>query len=59
VWLRITPPEDAQDGSPTVVSVGGLARSDSGNFSTEFTALLKRLREAGTPTRETVAAGRE
>ncbi|MEO8889748.1 MAG: cytochrome c biogenesis protein ResB [Jatrophihabitantaceae bacterium] len=59
VWLRITPAVDAPDRSPTVVSVGGLARSDSGNFSTEFTALLKRLREASVPTRESVAAGRE
>jgi cytochrome c biogenesis protein len=58
VWLRITPATGAENRSPTVVSVGGLARSDSGNFNTEFTALLKRLREAGTPTRETVAAGK-
>jgi len=60
VWLRITPASEALDGAPTVVSVGGLARSDSGNFSTEFAALLRRLRTAATPTRESaVAAGRE
>jgi cytochrome c biogenesis protein len=59
VWLRITPPNDPQDGSPTVVSVGGLARSDSGNFTTEFSALLHRLQNAGMPSREAVVAGRE
>jgi hypothetical protein len=31
------------------VTVGGLARSDSGNFTTEFAGLLERLRAAGTP----------
>jgi cytochrome c biogenesis protein len=59
VWLRITPASGDADGSPTVVSVGGLARSDSGNFSTEFSALLDRLRGAGIPAREAIAAGRE
>ena len=29
------------------MTVGGLARSDSGNFSAEFADLLERLREAG------------
>jgi cytochrome c biogenesis protein len=49
VWLRIAAgPESRADGaSPTVVSVGGLARSDSGNFTTEFAALLSRLESAG------------
>jgi hypothetical protein len=43
-----------------VVSVGGLARSDSGNFSTEFAALLDRLRSAGRPNQdELVGAGRD
>jgi cytochrome c biogenesis protein len=46
LWLRVTPSADPQDGSPTVVSVGGLARSDSGNFTTEFVALLERLQGA-------------
>lgn len=59
VWLRITPLTDGPDGSPTVVSVGGLARSDSGNFTTEFTALLDRLRGAAAPAPELVAAGKE
>jgi hypothetical protein len=31
------------------VTVGGLARSDSGNFTTEFAGLLERLRAAGPP----------
>ena len=60
LWLRLTPSSDAPDGSLTVVSVGGLARSDSGNFTTEFAALLERLRSAGKPVQEQlVPAGRE
>jgi cytochrome c biogenesis protein len=60
VWLRITPPSDPSDGSPTVVSVGGLARSDSGNFTAEFAALLERLQTAGTAVRPVaVPAGKE
>jgi cytochrome c biogenesis protein len=50
LWLRITPSADPADGSPTVVAVGGLARSDSGNFTSEFAGLLERLRGAATPT---------
>jgi cytochrome c biogenesis protein len=49
VWLRITPSSAGGPTSPTVVAVGGLARSDSGNFTTEFAALAERLRSAGTP----------
>ena len=52
LWLRITPSAEPADGSPTVVAVGGLARSDSGNFATEFAALLGRLRGAATPTHD-------
>jgi cytochrome c biogenesis protein len=50
VWLRLAAPAapDAP-GSPTVVTVGGLARSDSGNFGAEFAALLARLRAAAPP----------
>jgi cytochrome c biogenesis protein len=60
VWLRLTPSPDGSGQSHTVVSVGGLARSDSGNFSTEFEALLERLRSAGKPVQEQlVPAGRE
>jgi cytochrome c biogenesis protein len=74
VWLRIGPePVTARSGapagehadaSPTVVQVGGLARSDSGNFSTEFAALLDRLRSAAATDPEpeavdAVGAGKE
>ena len=49
LWLRIaSPARDGADGSPTVVQVGGLARSDSGNFTNEFAGLLERLAGAGT-----------
>ena len=43
VWLRIGPGQDAT----TLVRVGGLARSDSGNFGSEFAALIERLRDMG------------
>ena len=46
LWLRITPdPEQpaGEDGMGSLISVGGLARNDSGNFSAEFAALLERL----------------
>ena len=46
VWLRLTPAEPGADASPTVVTVGGLARSDAGNFENEFADLLRRLRTA-------------
>jgi cytochrome c biogenesis protein len=59
VWLRITPSSGGSDGSPTVVQVGGLARSDSGHFPTEFAGLFERLRNAVEPRPELVAAGRE
>ena len=60
VWLRLTPSPDGPDRSHTVVSVGGLARSDSGNFTTEFAGLLGRLRAAGRPAQEElVGAGRD
>lgn len=59
IWLRLTPSADGADGSPTVVSVGGLARSDSGHFPAEFAALFDRLRQAVHPVAERVAAGKE
>ncbi|MEO6886568.1 MAG: cytochrome c biogenesis protein ResB [Jatrophihabitantaceae bacterium] len=59
VWLRFTPASGSQDRAPTVVSVGGLARSDSGNFTTEFAALLGRLRGTHTTTSDLVGAVRE
>ncbi|MBV9593780.1 MAG: cytochrome c biogenesis protein ResB [Actinobacteria bacterium] len=49
LWLRITPATSGRDPSPTVVWIGGLARSDSGNFTEEFAGLLERLRQAGPP----------
>jgi cytochrome c biogenesis protein len=60
LWIRATPSADAPDGSLTVVSVGGLARSDFGSFTTEFAGLLERLRSAGKPVQEQlVPVGRE
>jgi cytochrome c biogenesis protein len=61
LWLRITPATPRDETSPTVVSVGGLARSDSGNFSGEFAALVERLEAAvgPAPEPELVGAGRE
>ncbi len=60
VWLRLTPAIAGTADSPTVVAVGGLARSDSGNFTAEFADLLERLRSAGRPAHEAlVGAGRE
>ncbi|MEO9140562.1 MAG: cytochrome c biogenesis protein ResB, partial [Jatrophihabitans sp.] len=44
LWIRIAPARTGEHGSPTVVTVGGLARSDSGNFTAEFSSLLDRLR---------------
>ncbi len=55
VWLRLSPvtadsydaPDSVQRTSArTLVEVGGLARSDTGNFTTEFESLLTDLRLA-------------
>jgi cytochrome c biogenesis protein len=43
IWVRVHPD---QDESHTVVQVGGLARSDSGNFAAEFSGIFERLRES-------------
>ena len=59
VWLRVTPSGDGDGPSHTVVSVGGLARSDSGNFTTEFSSLLDRLRRSASPADEYIPAGKE
>jgi cytochrome c biogenesis protein len=65
LWLRIaSPAHDGRDGSPTVVQVGGLARSDSGNFTTEFDGLVRRLSSAGSPAIgapavDTIGAGKD
>ena len=45
VWIRIAAPtQGSVETSRTVVEVGGLARSDSGNFPDEFAGLVQRLR---------------
>lgn len=53
VWVRIRDidaPEAERDAEPaSIVEIGGLARSDSGNFTTEFTALVTRLATALSP----------
>ncbi len=62
LWIRVAPGEFTDSGAPTVVTVGGLARSDSGNFSDEFAGWLERLRSCGPPVepaREPVSAGKE
>jgi cytochrome c biogenesis protein len=62
VWLRLSPSAPGDPASPTVVTVGGLARSDSGNFAGEFAGLLERLRSAGTPVERvptSVGAGKD
>ena len=58
LWLRIASPARGEgSGSPTVVQVGGLARSDSGNFTTEFEGLVRRLSSAGVPVEAAVPTG--
>jgi cytochrome c biogenesis protein len=52
VWVRAAPGASDGEGSPTVVTVGGLARSDSGNFTSEFAGLFSRLSGAATPVDE-------
>jgi len=60
LWLRLSAADDA---SPTLVEVGGLARSDTGVYSEEFAAVVERLRselQADQPTPSTpVGAGRD
>lgn len=62
LWVRITP---ADDGVRSLVAVGGLARSDSGNFSAEFQQLLTELRrelsppEHLDPAPERISAGKD
>jgi cytochrome c biogenesis protein len=56
LWLRLIPAEAGAAGSPTLVSVGGLARSDAGNFGAEFAGLLRRLQVAARPVAEPVPA---
>jgi cytochrome c biogenesis protein len=46
IWLRLTPQPTVEEPTRVAMDVGGLARSDSGNFTTEFSALLAHLRTA-------------
>jgi len=39
IWVRIRP----DDGSPTTVELGGLARTDQASWGEEFTTLCARL----------------
>lgn len=50
LWIRLTPDGHADSGSGSCIEVGGLARSDSGNFTAEFSAILTRLRGCVAPT---------
>jgi cytochrome c biogenesis protein len=60
VWLRLAPEVPGSDEGPTVVMVGGLARSDSGNFPDEFAALIDRLKPGdNSPAPTLVTVGRE
>ena len=49
LWLRAAPSVAGDSASPTVVTVGGLARSDSGNFTEEFNGLFERMRACAPP----------
>ena len=44
LWLRLTPAGSAGGTDRTVVHAGGLARTDSGVFGSEFARLVDRLR---------------
>ena len=57
LWLRVHAGGTGE--GPTVVEVGGLARSDTGHFPTEFAGLARRLEDAAAPRRDLVAAGKE
>jgi cytochrome c biogenesis protein len=50
LWVRLSPAAGAgPDGPRTVVSVGGLGRSDAGSFPEEFQRLVERLRDELAP----------
>jgi cytochrome c biogenesis protein len=64
LWLRIAPAGGTDGRSPTVVTVGGLARSDSGHFPSEFASVVERLRTAAppvepVPSSDVVGAGKD
>jgi len=56
LWLRIAPGKGPDGASPTVVTVGGLARSDSGHFPAEFVGVVEKLRAAGPPVEPVTSA---
>lgn len=57
LWLRLTPAEGADGQRRTVVHAGGLARTDSGVFTSEFARLVDRLRTDPTAPPEKPAGG--
>jgi len=45
VWVRAAPPTGGDAARRTVVTAGGLARSDPDSLATEFDALVHRLKD--------------
>jgi cytochrome c biogenesis protein len=45
LWVRAVAAGDGDGPRRTVVSAGGLARSDADGFASEFTALLRRMKD--------------
>jgi cytochrome c biogenesis protein len=45
MWVRAVPLDDAGGVRRTVVSAGGLARTDADGFATEFESLLRRMKD--------------
>ncbi len=46
LWVRV----GANEGGPTTVEVGGLARTDAERFADEFTGIVARIRATAVPT---------
>jgi cytochrome c biogenesis protein len=45
MWIRAVPVENGDGARRTVVSAGGLARTDADGFATEFETLLRRMKD--------------
>jgi cytochrome c biogenesis protein len=45
MWIRAVPLDDGEPARRTVVSAGGLARTDADGFATEFETLLRRMKD--------------
>ena len=45
LWVRAVPTTDATGAGRTVVTAGGLARTDADGFATEFESLLRRMKD--------------